>query len=151
VIERGFAEFMHATDRMRADVAVKLAEALHGRAGAVWSAQNLAIAYTRQGSYQAGSSCLIKALEGDMNQSDRSMLQSRLSLVYWGAGGFMAARSVLGASLCQGNSDSGIVLGLSSLERGRFDRAKTLFRSVLGHDSSQPWARKGWGLSMLPH
>lgn len=151
VIERGFAEFMRATERMSSDQAVVLAEALHGRASAVWSAQNLAIAYTRQGSYQAGSGCLIEALERDMSPADRSMLQSRLSLVYWGEGGLLAARSLLGAGLCQGNSDSGIVLGLSSLERGRFDRAKTLFRSVLGHDPSQPWARKGWGLSMVPY
>jgi hypothetical protein len=86
-----------------------------------------------------------------MPNSDRGMLKSRLSLIYWGEGGLLAARASLGASLCQGNSDSGIVLGLSSLERGHLDRAKSLFRSVLGHDSSQAWARKGWGLSMVPH
>jgi len=151
VLARGFREFMAATDSARAEVAVNLGEALHERAGAVWSAQNLAIAYTRQGSYSEGSECLLAALEVAMSDADRRMLESRLCLIYWGEGGHLAARACLGASLCQGNSDSGIVLGLSSLERGRFDRAKTLFRSVLGHDPSQAWARKGWGLSMVPH
>ena len=138
-------------NREEADLAVALAEALHMRADEVWSAQNLAIAYTRQGSYPLAGSTLKSALTQSMSPADRSMLLSRLSLVYWGQGGLLEARAALGAALCQGNSDSGILLGLSSLERGRYDRAKTLFRSVLGHDSSQPWARKGWGLSMVPH
>jgi hypothetical protein len=150
VLERGYEEFMTASNRADSSSAVLLGEALHQRAAAVWSAQNLAIAYTRHGSYPAAVSCLLGALGASLSDPDQRLLYSRLCLVRWGEGGLLAARGALGASLCQGISDSGVVLGLSSLERGRFDRAKILFRSVLGSDPSQPWARKGWGLSMAP-
>ena len=151
VLERGFAEFMKATDARQVAVAVRLGESLHRRARAVWSAQNLAIAYTRHGDYRAAASCLIDVLAGQITEADRLMLESRLSLVQWGDRGLLGARASLGASLCKGNSDSGIILGLFSLERGQLSRAKALFRSVLGQDPAQPWARKGWGLSMVPH
>jgi tetratricopeptide (TPR) repeat protein len=150
VLERGYKEFMAASDLADSAAAVLLGEALHKRAVAVWSAQNLAIAYTRHGAYPEAASCLIGALGARLSDPDQRLLYSRLCLVRWGEGGLLAARGALGASLCQGISDSGVVLGLSSLERGQFDRAKILFRSVLGRDPSQPWALKGWGLSMAP-
>ncbi len=151
VLERGFVEFMRVTNARRSQLAVRLGESLHARGRAVWSAQNLAIAYTRNGDYKSAGECLLRALEGPISARDRGILTSRLSLVQWGEAGLLGARTTLGASLCKGNSDSGIILGLFSLERDQFGRAKALFRSVLGQDPSQPWARKGWGLSMVPH
>ena len=150
LLERGYEEFMAASELADSAAAVLLGAALHERAAAVWSAQNLAIAYTRHGAYPEAASCLLGALGARLSDPDQRLLYSRLCLVRWGEGGLLAARGALGASLYQGISDSGVVLGLSSLERGRFDRAKILFRSVLGSDPSQPWARKGWGLSMAP-
>ena len=151
VLERGYSEFMGATSARRPQLAVQLGESLHARAGAVWSSQNLAIAYTRNGNYRPAEACLQATLLGELSERDRAVLTSRLSLVQWGEAGLLGARATLGASLCKGNSDSGIILGLFSLERGQLGRAKALFRSVLGQDPSRPWARKGWGLSMVPH
>ena len=150
VLERGYARFMdHSRAASGAD-ALRLAEALHARSNAVWSGMNLAIAGTRMGAYAGASETLIGLLARGLDPVDGALLRSRLSLIHLGAGGLIRARGSLGAGLTQGSSDSGIVLGLIALERGRWGRSRALFRSSLGRDPRQPWAGRGWGLSMVP-
>ena len=150
LLERGYREFLAHSEAARAVPALALAEALHARALAVWSAQNLAIARTRSGAYTGAASVLQEQLEGQLNLPDRALMASRLSIVQLGEGGLLNARRALGRGLLRGGSDSAIVLGLLALEGGDADRSRRLYRSVLSRDPEQPWAQRGWGLSMVP-
>jgi len=149
VLERGYARFIEHSNSASGVDALQLAEALHRRSNAVWSGMNLAISRTRMGAYAGATEVLAELLGTDMGLSDMATLRSRLSLVYLGSGGLIRARGSLGAGLAQGSGDSGIVLGLIALERGRWDRSRALFRSTLARDPRQPWAGRGWGLSMV--
>lgn len=150
IYHRGYLEFLAHSEAVEAEAALELAEALHMRRQAVWSGQNLAIARTRSGAYAGAAAVLKELLQGDVSEPDRALLDSRLTLVLLGEGGALGARRLLGASMVRGSSDSGIVLGLLSLESNSLDRSRALFRSVLSRDSGQPWAGRGWGLSMVP-
>ena len=150
LFERGYREFLAHSEAARADPALALAESLHARALAVWSAQNLAIARTRSGAYTGAASVLQERLKGPLSNPDRALLASRLSIVHLGEGGLLSARRALGRGLLRRGSDSAIVLGLLALEGGGTDRSRRLYRSVLSRDPEQPWAQRGWGLSMVP-
>lgn len=150
IYHRGYLESLAHSEAAESVEALELAEALHTRSRAVWSGLNLALARTRSGAYAAAAQVLKELRQGDVSESDRASLDSQLSLVQLGEGGALGARRLLGASMARGNSDSGIVLGLLSLEADRLDRSRALFRSVLSRDSGDPWAGRGWGLSMVP-
>lgn len=147
---RGYAEFMAHTEGFRGSAAVPLALALHLRSRAVWSGQNLAIAQTRAGQYDRARQVLAQLLEGACSEADRRNMENRLALVWWGESGLVGARLALGGGLVRGRRDSYTVLGLGALERAQPGRARALFRSALHRDPAGPWARRGWGLSMVP-
>lgn len=77
-------------------------------------------------------------------------LYDRRALARLGAGHIEAARSDLGAALAGGSRDAALVLGRLALREGQQARARRLLGSLLHEDQGEAWARRGWGLTMLP-
>jgi len=150
IYDRAVQETILHSAAAQAAPALQLAEALYGRSRSVWSAQNLALARTRAGAYGEAASLLEGFLLGELGAADRDLLGSIRALVLLGEGGHLRARASLGKALSRGGSDSGIVLGLLSLEIGHTGRSRALFRAALSRDPERPWAGRGWGLSMVP-
>ncbi|MCB9916537.1 MAG: hypothetical protein H6828_15535 [Planctomycetes bacterium] len=146
----GVEELGNQTRAFHMDVALPLAEALHARAGAPWSAACLGIAARKAGAPARAHAVLAEAAAGVPDGPERYALLEELGLVSLGAGDEPLARRELGASLARGSSNAGVVLGLLALRDGRRDEARALFRAQLERPEGRSWAWRGWGLSMLP-
>jgi tetratricopeptide (TPR) repeat protein len=145
-----YEEFMNQTGAFRLDLALPLAEAMHSTAGASWSAMCLALSSTRAGHSERAREVLAKQLERTPDGPPRYELLERLGLAHLGAGREQEARKFLGAAFARGSANAGVVLGRIDLDGGRPERARAIFRSLLDEEPSISWARRGWGLSMLP-
>ena len=149
-LQMAYAEFLNETLAYRLDLSLPLAEAMHRRAQAGWSAMCLGLSHTRSGN----SARAREVLGAQLARTPEGVLQSdlleRLGLAALGAGDERAARIHLGSALARGSNNAGVVLGKLALDRGRLDEARNLFRPLLEEEPSQSWAHRGWGLSMLP-
>lgn len=145
-----YEEFLNQTRAFRMDLALPLAEGMHARAQADWSAMSLGLASTRAGRNARAASVLREQLAVTEEGPAQASLMERLGLAYLGAGKEALARRELGAALARGSSNAGVVLAMLSLRRGRPEAARALFRSILDEEPAQSWAHRGWGLSMLP-
>lgn len=77
-------------------------------------------------------------------------LRDRRALARLGSGWIAGARADLGASLAGGSRDAALVLGRLALREGDLAGARRLFGSLLAEGEGEAWARRGWGISMLP-
>ncbi len=77
-------------------------------------------------------------------------LHDRRALARIGAGRTSEALSDLGAALAGGSRDAALVLGRLALREGNPARARRLLGSLLDEAGGEAWARRGWGLTMLP-
>jgi len=145
-----FEEFMHQNQAWRLDLARPLAEAMHARAQATWSAMSLALVCTRGGDGARARRVLEEQLARTPPGPDQYDLFERLGLALQGAGDERAALAPLGSALARGSANAAVVLGRSALREGRLGKARALFRSHLGEGPAQAWALRGWGLSMVP-
>ncbi len=145
-----FEEFLNQARAYRMDLALPLAEGMHARARADWSAMSLGLACTRAGLNARAEEVLREQLALSEDGPDQAALMERLGLAYLGAGQEARARRELGAALARGSSNAGVVLGMLSLRQGRPEAARALFRSILDEEPAQSWAHRGWGLSMVP-
>ena len=145
-----FEEFLNQTRAFRMDLALPLAEGMHARAQADWSAMSLGLACTRAGLNARAADVLREQLTLSEEGPDQAALMERLGLAYLGARQEAPARRELGAALARGSSNAGVVLGMLALRQGRPVAARALFRSILDEEPAQSWAHRGWGLSMLP-
>lgn len=134
--------------------ALPLAEALYARAPAPWSADSLSLTLSRLGAHERAVAVAGAQLTALPPGPERLALLQRRALAALGAGQVGPARADLGAALAQGSPDAALLLGLLELRAGEDLRARRLFRSVLWsvppEDPRQAWARRGWGLTMLP-
>lgn len=135
-------------------VALPIAEALFARAPAAWSADSLSLTLSRLGEHDRARAVLGPILETTPVGPEREALLQRRALASLGAGDREAALVDLGAGLAEGSVDAAAVLGMLALREGRVQRARRLFRGILTvtppGDPRQAWARRGWGLTMLP-
>lgn len=150
VLQAAFGEFMAHVRGYELDAARQLAEGMHDRADAPWSAMSLALVSTRAGdtprAYEVLSLQLARTPEGP----DRHALLERLGLARLGAGEEAGALGPLGSAFARGSSNAGVVLGRIALREGRLGEARAVFRTLLEQEPPQSWALRGWGLSMLP-
>jgi hypothetical protein len=149
-LELSFEEFLNQTRAFQFELALPLAEAMHRRARAPWSASSLALAATRSGSPAEAQAVLREQLDLDLDREDRTNLLERIGLASLAAGEQDRARRELGAAFTRGSANAGVVLGRMDLQEGHLRRSRAIFRSLLDRDQGQSWARRGWGLSMLP-
>ena len=149
VLVAAFDEFMHHNRAYRLELSIPLAEAMHGRAGATWSAMSLALVSTRYGDSARARVVLRQQLDRTPEGVEAYELRERLGLAILGAGEERLARAPLGSAFARGSANAGVVLGRLALSHGRQERARALFRSLLDEDPPQSWALRGWGLSML--
>lgn len=142
----------------------------------VWAASNLGLVQTRAGLHEAAEEVVGREIEllraelgkltlaiGSAEESSEDLrawrkalrrdlvgLYDRRALARLGAGRVEAARTDLGAALAGGSRDAALVLGRLALREGQKSRARRLLGSLLHEDQGEPWARRGWGLTMLP-
>ncbi|MFT7668321.1 MAG: tetratricopeptide (TPR) repeat protein [Planctomycetota bacterium] len=150
LLQPAFNEFMTQNQAFQLEPAQALAEAMHSRARATWSAMSLALVSTRAGASDRAEEVLREQLAGTLEGPDKIALLERLGLALQGAGFERRALGPLGSSFARGSRDAGVVLGRIALRQGRLDHARAIFRSLLDEEPSPSWALRGWGLSMLP-
>jgi len=149
-LQVSYEEFLNETRAYRLDLALPLAEAMHRRALAPWSAISLALASSRAGRPERAREVLLEQLGRATDRVTEYDLLERLGLVALGAGDRQEARKFLGAAFARGSANAGVVLARLALAEGRRETSRAVFRSLLGEEPSQSWAHRGWGLSMLP-
>ncbi|MFT7486188.1 MAG: hypothetical protein ACI9F9_002043 [Candidatus Paceibacteria bacterium] len=148
--QKGFEQMMVEIRAYRAAPARALAEAMHQRAQATWSAMSLALICTRMGDSASATRVLREAVERSTNKQEQYELLERLGLALRGAGFDKDAQGPLGSAFARGSANAGVVLGRIALQEGRRGQARSIFRTLLPADPPQAWALRGWGLSMLP-
>lgn len=146
----GFEEFLAAAGAHRAELAVPLAEALHARARAPWSAMSLALVLRRAGDSPRELEVLREALEAELDPITERDLRVALGHALLTAGSLEPGLAALGSAFCRGSENAGVVLGRMALREGRPRQARAIFRTLLRNDPPPSWALRGWGLSLLP-
>lgn len=136
---------------LRLDAARGLQAALHQRFLATWSAMDLALTETKLGAYERADAVLAEQIlrEAQAGQATGA-LWARRGLLTLGSGDELRARDYLGFGRARGSLDAGVVLARLDLDHGRLTEALAGFRALLIDDDPSPWARRGWGLALLP-
>lgn len=149
-LQLGFDDFLAAAGRYDGEVALELAEALHARADAPWSAMSLSLIHTRCGDPNRGVDVLRKALVTAPDPATERDLVAALGLALSVAGRREPGLAAFGSAFCRGSDNAGVVLGRLALREGRLERARAIFRTLLRSTPPPAWALRGWGLSLLP-
>lgn len=150
VLQEAFAVFMERTRAFDLESSRILAEAMHSRALAGWSAMSLALISTRSGDSLRARDVLEEQIARTPEGPAQYELLERLGLAIQGAGYEARAMGPLGSAFARGSANAGVVLGRIALREGQLGQARAIFRTLLTQDTPQSWAHRGWGLSMLP-
>ena len=150
LLQLAFGEFMVQTREYHLEAARQLAEDMHARARAGWSAMSLALVCTRSGDSSRAEEILRLEIARTPEGPSQFELLERLGLAIQGGGDEAAALGPLGSAFARGSGNAGVVLGRIALREGRTLEARAIFRTLLTEDPPQSWALRGWGLSMLP-
>jgi len=145
-----FDRFIERVDDFRLEQAEALIAVMHRRSQASWSAQSLATLLGRADRFDDAFAALDDQLTRTPYGPERKELIKARALLTLGAGDVTRSKRELGAALIEGSSDAGVVLGFLAISEGQLDRARTLSRALLKLDPAPAWARRSWGLSMLP-
>jgi hypothetical protein len=136
---------------LRLDAARGLQAALHQRFLATWSAMDLALTETKLGAYERADAVLAEQIVREVQAGQATgELWARRGTLTLGSGDELRARDYLGFGRAQGSLDAGVILAKLDLDRGRLPEALAGFRALLLDDDPSPWARRGWGLALLP-
>ena len=149
-LQLGFDDFLAAAGRYDGEVALPLAEALHARADAPWSAMSLSLIHTRCGDPSRGVEVLRKAIVNVQEPATERDLVAALGLALVVSGQREPGLAAFGSAFCRGSDNAGVVLGRLALREGRLERARSIFRTLLRSTPPPAWALRGWGLSLLP-
>lgn len=160
-----FDAFVERMDAFDVDASQRLARAMHGSAGAVWSAFCLEGALRRTAparaddprsaaAYEEADSALAQLLAAPgLSNAQRVDLLQRRALLCAGFARRDAERAALGGALGGQGIDGAQILGLAALVRGDAETSSVLFASLLDRASfdleSAPWALRGHALSVL--
>lgn len=149
-LQLGFEEFLAAAGRYDSEIALPLAEAMHARADAPWSAMSLSLIHTRCGDPSRGADVLRKAIVKAPDSATKRDLVAALGLALVVSGEREPGMAAFGSAFCRGSDNAGVVLGRLALREGKLERARSIFRTLLRSTPPPAWALRGWGLSLLP-
>ncbi len=142
---------VEAANALRYDDALAIQRNLHRRLHEVWSALNLAITDMRAGLVDEGESVLADQIAlGTANAEDLAMMWEQRGIASIGAGFETRGRTALGHALMWGSTNALVVLARLDLAAGNDSEARTGFRAALCQNPDSDWARRGFGLSLLP-
>lgn len=139
--------WLEAAQSLRFDEALGIGRPVHRDSRASWSALSLALSLTRAGEYDEADAVLEAQIEREASPAG---LWSQRGISALGAGRERAGRGYLARALIRGSDDAGTVLARLDLAAGRSERARAGFRAALGARPVLPWARRGWGVTLLP-
>ncbi|MBI5431945.1 MAG: hypothetical protein HZA52_03835 [Planctomycetes bacterium] len=141
-----------AADALRIDEALSIGRNLHARSHATWSAISLALTTMRAGLADECDAVLAAqlAITPRENSGDLAALWDHRGIASLGAGWEQPGRFALGRAVLHGSTDGAVVLARLDLAAGEFERARAGFRAALIENPASDWARRGWGLSLLP-
>ncbi|MEM1449629.1 MAG: hypothetical protein AAGI22_10970 [Planctomycetota bacterium] len=143
---------------------VRLARAMHARAGAVWSAFCLDGSLRRaspadpgseaaRAAYAEADAALVRLIESpETSAVDRLAVVQRRAILAGGFGDRTGEHEMLGRALAAGGIDGKQITGLAALQRGDAGAAARLFGALLDADHAPevlPWAARGHGLGAL--
>jgi hypothetical protein len=150
-LELAFQTWIEAANAFRFDAALAIGRNLHARAHATWSAISLSLSLMRAGLPEEGDQVLAAQIAQTIETpADLAALWDQRGIAALGAGWERRARTDLGMALLNGSTDGAVVLARMDLAAGRIDAARLGFRGVLYENPQSDWARRGWGLSLLP-
>lgn len=154
-MRKGFELFLEREGSFHADAEV-LAEALHQKAQATWSAFCLEGILRRLGKGERALAVINQQLEavGPSAGSERTALLGRRAIIHGGMGNPAGTMGDLGSLLALGATDGYQILGLTALQEGRWSTARGHFgvlldRSRVSASPPPPWALRGYGVSLL--
>ncbi len=143
--------WLDAARDLRFDAALAMGRRIHADQQALWSAQSLAKTATGAGAYDEAQETLLAALESLAgSQEERATLQNQLATLLLGRGSERRARAWYGSAMLSGSADAVASVARLELAAGRIAAARAGFRRALLLPEPGPWARRGWGLSLLP-
>lgn len=155
-LQSGFELFIALEGEWSSD-ALLVAQALHLRAKAPWSAFCLEGIQRRLGHLDLALETIDKMLDNASASRGPAWqsLMGRRAIIHAGAGRRDLARADLGRLLPTGAADAHQILGLEALLERQWQVSSTHFGMLL--DSSRrsgephpPWALRGYGVSLLP-
>lgn len=168
-LEVAYRAFLGAEARFAGDEMLGLAEAMHARDRAIWSAFCLEGALRRGFGRYGDAEGVLEALQreyeaaGDPAQRGEAVraLVERRALVAAGAGEREHEAALLGRALGAGSADARQILGFAALRAGDVRGALAHFEVLLAGAPSveqaptpardlPPWALRGYGVALLP-
>jgi hypothetical protein len=150
-VQLAFDVWVDAADHLRYDDALAIGRNLHRRERATWSALSFSISCMRAGVPEEGDAALAGQIAASFaSPSDLAALWDQRGIAALGAGWEARGRAALGHALIWGSSDASVVLARLDLAAGRSSDARTGFRAVLCENPASDWARRGFGLSLIP-
>jgi hypothetical protein len=150
-LDLAYRVWVDAADELRYDDALAIGRNVHARARATWSAISLALTTMRAGLPEECDGVLAAQIERARdNPADLAVLWDHRGIAALGAGWDSPARFALGRALLHGSTDAAVVLARLDLAVGKLDNARVGFRAVLIENPASDWARRGWGLTLLP-
>ncbi|MEM9382095.1 MAG: hypothetical protein AAGB93_19220 [Planctomycetota bacterium] len=156
--------FLDRIERCDGPRSVRLARAMHGRAGAVWSAFCLdgslrraapadAASEEARAAYAEADAVLVRLIEDPATSStDRLAVVQRRAILAAGFDDRGREREMLGRALAAGGIDGKQITGLAALQRGDHGAAVRLFGALLDADHAPealPWGARGHALAAL--
>ncbi|MCC6406322.1 MAG: hypothetical protein IT453_04080, partial [Planctomycetes bacterium] len=144
--------WVDAAEALRFDEALAIGRNLHARSLATWSAISLALTTMRAGLPDECDAVLEAQIAVTPRESsgDLAALWDHRGIAAIGAGWEQPGRFALGRAVLHGSTDGAVVLARLDLAAGEVERARAGFRAALIENPASDWARRGWGLSLLP-
>ncbi|MCP3915800.1 MAG: hypothetical protein GY711_09610 [bacterium] len=150
-----FAAFLEDEAAFRPEPATVIARAMNAEAQATWSAYCVEGIARRSGRYDEADAVLAARLGAVSDPRESLDVLQRRAISAAGAGLDERALDYLGSALARGGTDATQILARGALASGQRDRARRLFRTLLGPGPTgtapaAPWALRGWGMAQLP-
>lgn len=143
--------WLAAAEALRFENALPIAQRVHADQAAPWSVFSFALTATRAGAYdEAERALLVQLGVPDLDRKTRGALENQLGTLALGRGRERQARSWYGLAMLSGSVDAVASVARLDLAAGQSEAARAGFRRALTQPEPGPWARRGWGLSLLP-
>lgn len=149
--ELAYEVWVDAAENLRFDEALAIGRNLHSRSHATWSAISLGLTTMRAGLPDEGDAVLAAQIAlPSTSAADLAALWDHRGILALGAGYEAPGRFALGRAVLHGSSDAAVVLARLDLAAGRLEAARAGFRAAWIENPGSDWARRGFGLTLLP-
>lgn len=143
--------WVDAADNLRLEEALTIGRNLHARSRATWSAISLALTTMRAGLAEECDAVLAAQIaQAGNSAADLAALWDHRGIAALGAGWEQPGRFALGRAVLHGSTVAAVVLARLDLAAGKLEAARAGFRAALIENPASDWARRGWGLTLLP-